>query len=62
MGPGVRRDDDNDQPERFCSSRFSAVAANTCMLENRSLLPVSSVITDGYGPATAMQLWPAASP
>jgi hypothetical protein len=47
---------------RFCSSKFSAVAVNTCMLASRSALPVSSVVTDCLGPATAMQLWPAASP
>jgi hypothetical protein len=48
--------------DKFCSSRLSAVAANACMLPSRSVLPVSSVITDGTTPATAMQLWPAASP
>jgi len=49
-----------------CNSSFnnnsSAVLANTCMLPVRSLLPVSSVITFVTPPATAMQLWPAASP
>ena len=48
--------------DKFCSSKFSALPANTCMLESRSLLPVSSVIVCEAGPATAMQLWPAASP
>ena len=50
------------QRERFCSKKFSAVLANTCMLASRSGLPVSSVIADGSRPAIAMQLWPAASP
>ena len=48
--------------DRFCNSKFSAVDANTCMLASRSALPVSSVVTDCAKPATAMQLWPAASP
>jgi hypothetical protein len=52
----------NIQPDKFFNNRFSAVDANTCILANRSLLPVSSVNTDSAGPATAMQLWPAASP
>jgi hypothetical protein len=50
------------QPERFCSKRFSAVVANTCMFASRSGLPVSSVIAVCSRPAIAMQLWPAASP
>src|SRR5258707_10848735 len=67
MGPGVRRDDNNGElsnphRDRFCSKKFSAVEANTCMLASRSLLPVSSVIARGSRPATAMQLWPAAPP
>ena len=42
------------QRDRFCSRKFSAVAAKTCMLASRSALPVSSVIADGSPrPATA---------
>ena len=48
--------------DKFSSSRFSAVFANACILACRSVLPVSSVNTDCAGPATAMQLCPAASP
>src|SRR6266571_5750357 len=56
------RDDDPANPHRdkFCSRKFSAVLANTCMLARRSALPVSSVIADGSRPAMPMQLWPAA--
>jgi len=49
-------------PSSLLNNNFIAVAANTCMFANRSLLPVSSVITSDAGPAIAMQLWPAASP
>jgi hypothetical protein len=52
----------NIQADKFFNNRFSAVDANTCIFANRSLLPVSSVITSTSGPATAMQLCPAASP
>src|SRR5258708_36018708 len=66
MGPCFRRDDSelkfDHHRDKFCSSKFSAVLANICMLASRSLLPVSSVITCDCGPATAMQLLPAASP
>jgi hypothetical protein len=48
--------------DKFCSRKFNAVLANTCMLSNRSLLPVSSVIADASAPAMPMQPWPAASP
>jgi hypothetical protein len=48
--------------DRFCNKKFSAVEANTCMLASRSALPVSRVIAECSRPATAMQLWPAASP
>ncbi len=48
--------------DKFCSRKFSAVEANTCMLATRSSLPVSSVIATCSTPATPMQLWPAASP
>jgi hypothetical protein len=48
--------------DKFFNNRFSAVDANTCIFANLSALPVSSVITSLCGPATAMQLWPAASP
>ena len=57
------RGDDSFQRDKFCSRKFSAVLANTCMLASRSALPVSSVIAScSDDPATAMQLWPAASP
>jgi len=52
----------NTHRDKFCNSNFSAVAANTCILPCRSALAVSSVMTEACGPATAMQLWPAASP
>jgi hypothetical protein len=52
----------NTHRDKFCNSNFSAVAANTCILPCRSALAVSSVMTAACGPATAMQLWPAASP
>jgi hypothetical protein len=57
---GLRYDFHRD---KFCSRKFSAVSANTCMFASRSALPVSSVIAIGSDPpATPMQLWPAASP
>jgi hypothetical protein len=49
-------------PATASSSRSSAAALKACMLAMRSLLPVSSVIACSLAPATAMQLWPAASP
>ena len=48
--------------DKFSSNNPSAVLANICMLACRSALAVSSVNTAFCGPATAMQLWPAASP
>lgn len=57
-----RRRRPSDHRDKFCSSKFSAALAKLCMLACRSALPVSSVITACSGPATAMQLWPAASP
>jgi hypothetical protein len=53
---------DDGYRDKFCSSRFSAACAKACMLATRSALPVSSVIATVSAPATAMQLWPAASP
>jgi hypothetical protein len=53
---------DGSYRDKFCSRKFSAVLANTCMFSNRSFLPVSSVIADASAPAMPMQLWPAASP
>jgi hypothetical protein len=47
---------------KFLNNNSSAVFANSCIFPCRSLLPVSSVVTSAAGPATAMQLWPAASP
>ena len=44
------------------SSSVSAAAANTRMLAARSADPVSSVRTNSAPPATARQVWPAASP
>ena len=53
---------DDTYSDKFFSSKFSAVDANSCMLASRSELPVSSVIAADWGPETAMQQWPAASP
>jgi len=52
----------NPHRDKFCNRKFSAVLANTCMLARRSVLPVSSVIADGFETCMPMQLWPAASP
>jgi hypothetical protein len=48
--------DDSNYPDKFSSNKFSACDANACMLACRSVLPVSSVMTDDLGPAIAMQL------
>ena len=64
--PGSRwrapRNDGYGAASIACISRSSAAAVKTSMLAKRSALPVSSVIARSTGPATAMQLWPEASP
>jgi hypothetical protein len=60
MGPGFRRNDDGSSLRQILQQQIQRLAANTCIFANRSLLPVSSVMTSPCGLATAMQLWPAA--
>ena len=52
--PQAGRGRKNPHRDKVCNRKFSAVAANTCMLATRSALPVSSVIADGTNPATPM--------
>ena len=59
-GSAVRSDAVNQLMHSI--SRFNAAAENVRMLATRSELPVSQVVERSTGPATAMQLWPAASP